>query len=83
MKKLRKRHKKERSITWKKKNEERNYLTYVELPNLINRIAKLIMVKPFNRRFLEANETEIIKIVSSEFKGAINAFEDLKQTHIR
>lgn len=64
------------------KNEERNYLTYVELPNLINRIAKLIMIKPFNRRFLEANETEIIKIVSSEFKGAINAFENLRDTQV-
>lgn len=64
------------------KIDERNYLTYVELPNLINRIAKLIMVKPFNRRFLEANEIEITKIVSSEFKGAINAFENLRDTQV-
>lgn len=64
------------------KIDERKYLMYVELPNLINRITKLIMVKPFNRRFLEANETEIIKIVSSEFKGAINAFENLRDTQV-
>ncbi|MGP1376399.1 MAG: hypothetical protein ACTTKS_02315 [Bulleidia sp.] len=64
------------------KVDERNYLTYVELPNLINRIAKLIMAKPFSWMFLKDKEKELKKIVSSEFQGAIKAFEDLKQTHI-
>ena len=64
------------------KVDERKYLMYVELPNLINRITKLIMVRPFSWRFLEATEKELKKIVSSEFQGAIKSLETLRETHV-
>lgn len=57
---------------------ERNYLLYVELPNLINRIMKLDSAGPrIDTKVAELTANEIKKISNAEFTSALETIKIL------
>lgn len=60
-----------------KEQNEREYLLYVELPNLINRIMKLDSIPIVNLRTVELTATEIKRVSITETESALETLRIL------
>ncbi|WP_278475435.1 hypothetical protein [Turicibacter sanguinis] len=58
--------------------KEQEYLLYVELPNLINRIMKLAVAPTPNEEVARIFAEEIKKVSNAELESALNTVEILR-----
>ncbi len=66
-----------RSEDMKEILNERNYLLYVELPNLINRIMKLDFANPcIDTKVAELTANEIKKVSNTEVDSALETIKN-------